>query len=544
MDLNSYEKRNRKKNVCAYARVSTFKNLQETSFDLQVETYTKMIQNNLKWNFVGVYADKGKSGTHIIHREQFNFMIELAKAGNIDMIITKSVSRFARNTIDCLSIIQKLKTYSTEVWFEKENLSSFDPKIEFVISVMAGMAEEESRNISENVKWGVRKRFKNGIVPMVTSRVLGYVRDTNKNIIIDKTEAIIVKMIFAMYSEGASQRVIAAHLNSLGFKTKYQNKDWYERAVQGILNNEKYTGNAILQKSARQALGSRIGEKNQNFLPKYYVENSHPAIISQELWDTVHEIKNGKILKYNHTLDKKKLKHKAKYYSEYAEFIECAICGKNYHYKVNNKGTSWETRILICSSNREKKICTNDALFADTFDEILISQINRIIKNKEEFLNTLRNALIAHPAIIQLNTDLAQAQEKLDGIDAKLKELMVSSNELDRDVCGELIPMKQTIQADYIKYKNQLLTTHNISNKIKQFKTLLNGYKIPIKTLTEFPFKELFTKVRVHNRNEIEIILNVLNEPGDSSVFSFPAITTEFLIRKTTHSIESVIRVV
>jgi len=543
LNVDSYEKTLKRKNVCAYARVSTSKDLQETSFDLQIETYTKMIQSNHEWNFSGVFADEGKSGTNLDYRDQFNLMVEISKSGNIDMIITKSVSRFARNTIDCLSVIQELNRHGTEVWFEKENLSSFDPKIEFVIAVMAGMAEEESRSISENVKWGVLKRFRDGIVPMVTSQILGYDRDDDNNIIINKKESKVIKLIFKMYSEGISQRLIAEHLNSLNLKTKFGNKPYYEGAIRGIINNERYTGNAILQKSIRKKVGDRSGEKNQLTQPKYYVENSHPAIISQELFDEVHKIKNKRILKYNHTLDKKQLKKVGTNRSEYAEFIECGICGKNYHFKTNNKNTISEKEILICSSNKVNKKCDNDALFIETFDEMLLSQINNILKHKDEFLNSLRKALMIHPAIIDLNSRLQQAQEKLDEYDAKLRNLMTSTDDLDKLVRDEIISLKNETQLDLLKSKNSLLTTHNISSIIKKTKALLNKHKAPIEKISDFTFRDLFTKVSVHSRDHIEFIINSFPNTNQEYTFSFSSIETEYIIRKTKHKAQSVINI-
>ena len=168
-----------KKNVCAYARVSSVKDLAHMSFDNQVETYTKYILDNPKWNFIGVFADEGKSGTNTIKRKQFNQMIEMAKSGFIDLVITKSISRFSRNVVDSLSILHELKTLNVEVFFEKENISSFDSKIEFVISVLSGIAEEESRNVSENVKWSVRRNFAKGNFFFQTKDFLGYERDSD-----------------------------------------------------------------------------------------------------------------------------------------------------------------------------------------------------------------------------------------------------------------------------------------------------------------------------------------------------------------------------
>ncbi|MBU1093354.1 MAG: recombinase family protein [Firmicutes bacterium] len=543
LNVDLYEKSLKRKNVCAYARVSTSKDLQETSFDLQVETYTQMIQSNPEWNFSGVFADEGKSGTSLDYRGQFNLMVEIAKSGNIDMIITKSVSRFARNTIDCLSIIQELKKHGTEVWFEKENLSSFDPKIEFVIAVMAGMAEEESRSISENVKWGVQKRFRDGIVPMVTSHLLGYDRDENNDVVINKEEAKVIKLIFKMYSEGISQRLIAEHLNTLNLKTKFGNKPYYEGAIRGIINNERYTGNAILQKSKRKKIGDRSGEKNQLTLPKYYVENSHPEIISQKLFDEVHALKNQRILKYNLTLDKKQLKKIGTNRSEYAEFIECAICGKNYHYRINNINTIWENKILKCSSNKINKKCDNDALFVSTFDRVLLSHINWIIKNKDDFLNRLREALMIHPAIIELNSSLQQAQEKLDDYDTKLRTLMVSNDELDKHVRSEVISLKNETQIELIKLKNKLLTTHNIPSIIKKMKMILSKYKTQIDKISDFQFREIFTKARIYNRDDIELVIDPFNSSNKKCVYIYPAISTEYTIRKKNHLATSSIKV-
>ena len=167
-----------------------------------VSTYTNEILDNPNWNFIGVYADEGISGTGLKKRNQFNMMLTAANHGLIDLILTKSISRFARNTIDCLKTIQDLKRIGVEVYFEKENISSFDSGIEFIISVLSGMAEEESRTISENVKWGNTKRFENGVFHMVTKRVLGYEHDSYGHIIINEHEASTVRKIYEMFLEG------------------------------------------------------------------------------------------------------------------------------------------------------------------------------------------------------------------------------------------------------------------------------------------------------------------------------------------------------
>src|SRR5690554_1143048 len=262
IDINKITATKKKKNVCAYARVSTAKDVAHLSFDTQVQVYTDLILSNPEWNFVGVYADEGKSGTNLEAREQFKLMIEVARNHMIDLIITKSLSRFARNTVDCLSTLQELKSWGTEVWFENENISSFDPKIEFVISVLSGMAEEEARNVSENVKWNVRKQFKEGKFFMVTKRFMGYDRDADGNLIIIEEEARVVRKIYEMYTEERTMREIMHWLESHHIKTILGRDKWYKNAVMQILKNEKYTGNAILQKTLRPSFKSKKYIKN------------------------------------------------------------------------------------------------------------------------------------------------------------------------------------------------------------------------------------------------------------------------------------------
>ncbi|MCD4826816.1 MAG: hypothetical protein K8Q99_03455 [Acholeplasmataceae bacterium] len=200
-----------------------------------------------------------------------------------------------------------------------------------------------------------------------------------------------------------------------------------------------------------------------------------------------------------------------------------------------------EQEILVCFSNKVNKKCDNDALFIETFDEMLISQINNILKHKDEFLNSLRKALLIHPAIIDLNSRLQQAQEKLDEYDAKLRNLMSSSDDLDKLVRDEIISLKNETELDLLKSKNALLTTHNISSVIKKIKALLNTHKVPIESITDFSFRDLFTKVIVHDRDHIEFVINAFQSPYQKSVYSFPSIETEYIIRKTKHKAQSVI---
>lgn len=215
-----------KRKVAAYARVSTDDEMQLTSYEAQVDYYTKLIKANDKWEFVKVYADEGITGTSLKNRKEFNKMIDDAISGKIELIITKSVSRFARNTVDALTTIRKLKDKNVEIYFEKENIYTLDSKGEVLITIMSSLAQDESRNISENVTWGQRKRFADGKYNLVKKTFLGYEKDENGNAKINDAEASIVKRIYRDFLNGLTPRMIASNLTlenilSPGGKSKW-----------------------------------------------------------------------------------------------------------------------------------------------------------------------------------------------------------------------------------------------------------------------------------------------------------------------------------
>lgn len=264
------------------------------------------------------------------------------------------------------------------------------------------------------------------------------------------------------------------------------------------------------------------------------MENSHPKIITKSLWDKVHAIRNQRMMKYNHTTDIVKLKERAKHKSIYSGFVQCSVCGKNYHFKVNNKKEKWATETLICASNREKKTCKNDALFVKTFENQLLSHINNMIRNKYEFLNTLHEVLVSHPEIRKLKIDINSLEDKLDEVNEHIKSLVSIDTEFERKVLDGLKERKASLEADLTANRNKLLTSHNVETKLKQYKLLLKDYKKPKATLNDFPFKVFFDKAIVYSRDRLEFILNPFNTVGDNYIYSFPEIITTYTIRKTT----------
>ena len=276
-----------KRKVAAYARVSTDHEEQQSSYEAQVSYYTEYIQSRTDWEFAGIFADEGISGCSIKGRQGFQAMIEEALNGGINLIITKSVSRFARNTVDSLSTIRKLKEHNVECYFEKENIWTFDSKCELMLSILSSISQEESRSISENVTWGHRKRMADGKVSVPFGRFLGYDRGEHGEMIVNEKEAETVREIYRLFLSGLTPHGIGKELTSRGIPTPGGKVKWTASTVKSILTNEKYKGDALLQKTFTPDYLTKKTKKNDGQIPQYYVENSHPAIVTPEMYEAV-----------------------------------------------------------------------------------------------------------------------------------------------------------------------------------------------------------------------------------------------------------------
>lgn len=285
--VSGTEERAKLRRTAAYARVSTDHEDQMTSYAAQVEYYTYYIKERSDMEFAGIYTDEGISGTSTKHREGFKRMIADALAGKIDLIVTKSVSRFARNTIDSLTTIRLLKEHNVECYFEKENIYTFDSRGELLLTIMAGIAQEESRSISENCKWGQRRRFAEGKVTVPFKRFLGYDRGEDGGLVINEKEAAIVRRIYEAFLNGATPYAIAKALTEDGIPTPGGKDKWSKSVVKSILTNEKYKGDALLQKVFTVDYLTKRKKKNNGEVTRYYVEGSHEPIIPPEVWARV-----------------------------------------------------------------------------------------------------------------------------------------------------------------------------------------------------------------------------------------------------------------
>lgn len=299
--------------VAAYARVSTEKDEQHNSLEAQKDYFLKFIKNEPEREYVGLYYDDGISGLSKKNRDGFNSLVKDAFDGNIDLIVTKSISRFARNTVDTISTIRKLKREGIGVFFQKENIHTLDSKSEFVLTLMSSFAQEECRSISENCTWGQRKRFADGKVSIPFARFLGYDRGENEELVVNEKEARIVEYIYSLFILGFTFSEIKNALEFYNIKSPGGIDSWNHNAIKSILTNEKYKGDALLQKSFTVDFMTKKKKKNEGELPMYYVENDHQAIIPKRIHDYVQRKMNNDVtIRVSHLGDK----------------IICAKCGE------------------------------------------------------------------------------------------------------------------------------------------------------------------------------------------------------------------------
>lgn len=339
--VQTAERNAQKLRVAAYCRVSTDSDEQETSYDAQCTHYSDFICNHPDWTLAGIYADEGLSGTSTKKREQFNQMIQDCESGLIDMVITKSISRWARNTLDSLKNIRKLKALGIPVLFEKENINTMDSKGEVLITIMSSIAQQESDSISKNVRMGIQYQMQRGKGMLNTAQFLGLTKDQDGNLVIIPEEAALIRRIYREYLEGYSPAMIAARLTGDGIRTPAGKENWYASTVTHILENEKYAGDLLLQKYYTVDFLTHKIEANTGQLPQYFVENDHPPIVPKKVFYQVQgEIQRRSALKYDPT--------KFRYGSSLAltRRLVCGHCGRKLKRYINPNPayTDWRCR--------------------------------------------------------------------------------------------------------------------------------------------------------------------------------------------------------
>ena len=365
---------NRKK-VAAYARVSTDQDAQQNSYEAQISYYTEYIKGKPEWEFVKVYADEGITGTSTKKRSGFQEMIKDAEDGKIDLILTKSISRFAWNTVDSLSVTRQLKAHNVGVYFEKENIDSLDPRSELIFTILSSIAQEESRSISENVRWGQKRSMEAGNVHLPWSSFLGYEKGPDGLPKIVPEQAKIVKEIYRLFLEGKTLRQIARTLEERGVKSPTNSDKWYSETIKSILSNEKYKGDARLQKTYTVDFLSKEIRVNHGEVKQWYVKGSHEAIISEETFELVQQEL------------KRRCARRGKYYdSPFTGKIFCGICGAPYGHRVWNSKDKYRKNVWICNDKyKGETICRVPRLTDKEIEKAFVIAFNRLPHDKEKY---------------------------------------------------------------------------------------------------------------------------------------------------------------
>ena len=412
--------------VVAYARVSTEKEEQEDSFERQVSYYTTLINSKPEWKFGGIYADPGITGTRAEKRPDFLRMIEDCRAGKINKILVKSISRFARNTVDALNYIRELKELGISIYFENENIDTLTPGGEVLITILAAMAEQESRTMSTNIKWSYQKKFKNGEVTLNTSQMWGYIKTGRKDeegkeiYEINEEEAAIVRRIYREYLSGLTASRICRGLEDDGILTKTGKKKWQTSVIRSILSNEKYTGNAILGKTFKPDVLSKKRQKNTGQVPMYYAEGTHPAIIDQETFEMVKaELQRRKE-------EKAEAVGGSRYSSKYpfSGLLVCGECGHKLRRHVRRVGSGKMVPAWGCSNriSNGRAACDSHHVNEETLQRTYTAAVQEMIADTEEVVQLVRDSagLVMEPGN---KVELAQVEQEIIELQAEVMAL-------------------------------------------------------------------------------------------------------------------------
>ena len=406
-----------KRKVAAYARVSTDEEEQQTSYAAQCDYYERYIKSRADWVFVKVYADEGISGCNTRKREAFKAMVQDALDGKIQLILTKSVSRFARNTVDSLTTIRKLKEHGVEVWFEKENLKTFDPKVEMLLTILASLSQEESRSISENVNWGIRKKMTDGKFSLGYSHFLGYDKGADGSLVINEEEAKVIRRIYALYIKGMSPYGIAKVLTEEGIKTPGGKTRWSDSTVKSILRNEKYCGRALLQKTFTPDFLTKKTVRNTGQVPSYYVEHSHAPIIDPDVYDMVQRMMEGR----------KRGRDRISSVSIFSSKLRCGDCGSWYGSKTWHSTDKYKRVIWQCNHKFRGTKCSTPHFTEDEIKELFVRAVNLLLAEKEEIISTyemMRDKLFSTTALLEER----RALENELNVTARLVEDCIKEN--------------------------------------------------------------------------------------------------------------------
>ena len=404
-----------RKKVAAYARVSTDHEEQQTSYEAQVDYYTQKIQSNPEWQLVEVYTDKGITGTNTKKREGFNRMIKDALAGKIELILTKSVSRFARNTVDTLTTIRKLKEHGVAVYFEEQNINTMDGKGELLITIMSSIAQEESRSISDNVTWGKRKSASDGKISIGYKHFLGYEKGEDGLPKVVEEQAEVVRYIYRSFMMGKTATYIAQALTEAGVPSPGSKQIWQESTIMSILQNEKYKGAALLQKRFTVDFLEKRMKVNEGEVPQYYIEHSHEAIIDPVEHDRVQlEISRRKAMDRRYCSA-----------HTFSSRVICGDCGGFYGRKVWHSNDPYKRIIWQCNEKyRKEHRCATPHLTEDELKARFVDAYNQRVACRAETLADCQNRLASISDMSDIDAEIDRASAEVESLIDRSKRLI------------------------------------------------------------------------------------------------------------------------
>lgn len=454
---------------CAYARVSTMKEEQESSLLMQESYWTEKLQSLPNRKFCGVFADQGISGSRIIQRKEYCKMIDLAMAGFIKEIYTKSIYRFGRNSKETMEVIQKLREKGVAIIFDEENINTLKCPQDLLLKIKAILGEQELKTMSMNVQFTTRNKFKQGIVPKTLT--FGYDHDENQHMIINEAEAKIVRFIFSMYLKGYGTNSIANQLTKLKIATCCGHEVWHPCAIKGMLTNEKYVGDALLQK---ETYTNGIRKKNTGELEQYYVTNDHDAIIDRDTFNRVQELMQKKF-----EYSKQVRPNMAKTTYALSGKIQCGLCGKNFRHRINKKIINFDNRLWMCltKERRGKAICPAIEIPEPLLNEIILDAYNDYIDTPyelpcdTELKNKIREQQELQERLKRLYLDklitYAQYKKEIESIQEKLSDM------LDKMRNYKILSIYKKPKTKAREYSDEIVNKH-----IE--KVIITGYKVQI----------------------------------------------------------------
>lgn len=473
-DTDMEMKQQKTKNVCAYCRVSTNISHQKGSYESQLEYYENMIRSTAGWNFAGIYADYGKSGTKEKGRTDFMRMLEDCEAGEIDIICTKSISRFARNTVECIQVVRKLKEMHIDVYFEKERIHTLSEKSELLLSIYSSVAQAESESISSNQKWSIQKRFLNGTY-ILPNPAYGYYTNENGLLELDQKQAAVVRFIFDEYLDGKGVWRIAKSLNEQKIPTKTGKAAWIGCSVYIILKNNVYTGDLLLQKTYSEDTVPFVRRKNHGEYRQVLIKNDHEPIITHEEYEAVQ-----RMLKQKSNRTKENQEEQLEEISEFKGKVICGICSSSYNRQAKKDRTGKRNVTWSCARRiQTKDLCENDIIKESQLEQAFVIMWNKLSNHCDEILVPLVNELEQLQATPMI-------QEQLERLEKQIQEQKKQREILNRLASGEMIDSAFYMEQQSViekrltecqRAKEQCLQKYRQRKELTQTKELIKQLK-------------------------------------------------------------------